>query len=265
MQWSGVCWSIVEFAFLVMNDFGDYMSAPKGVLLAGGTGSRLGSLCKVTNKHLLPIYDRPMIYYPLHTLISMKITDILIVSGTEHCGHILQLLGSGKSFGVNISYRVQDEAGGIAQALSLAESHACGNSVAVVLGDNIFMEKIDVSDFVDGARLFLKTTDTPERFGVAEINNNRLVSIEEKPLKPKSNLAVTGLYLYDNQVFDYIKKIKPSKRGELEITDINNIYIRQNKVSYHVMQEEWTDAGTFDSLFRANEIAKRYIDKKEKE
>ena len=232
----------------------------KGVVLAGGTGSRLGALCRVTNKHLLPIYNKPMIYYPLQTIINMGIDDVLIVSGTEHCGHILQLLGSGKNLGINISYRVQDEAGGIAQALSLAENFACGSSVAVILGDNIFIDNFDINDFEDGAKLFLKETDTPERFGIAEVVGNSIVSIVEKPKNPKSNLAVTGLYVYDNYVFDYIRDINPSSRGELEITDINNIYIKENKVSFEIVRNEWTDAGTFESLHRANQIAKKYAE-----
>lgn len=229
----------------------------KGVLLAGGTGSRLGSLCRVTNKHLLPIYNKPMIYYPLQTLIDMDIRDILVVSGVEHCGHILQLLGSGKEFGINISYRVQDAAGGIAQALSLAEDFASAYNVAVILGDNIFTEKFDISDFSGGAKLFLKHTITPERFGVATIQNDKLIEIVEKPKNPKSNLAVTGLYVYENSVFDYIKTIKPSARGELEITDINNIYINNHNVQYQIVQNDWTDAGTFESLYKANEIARK--------
>lgn len=228
----------------------------KGVLLAGGTGSRLYPTTKVTNKHLLPIYNKPMIYYPLETLINMGITDILVVSGTEHCGHILQLLGSGKSFGVNISYRVQDEAGGIAQALGLAESFACGSDVAVILGDNIFLDNFAIDDFVSGARIYLKKTSTPERFGIANFYQDKLISIVEKPKQYISDLAVTGLYLYDNNVFDHIKNIKPSQRNELEITDINNIYIREQKISYEIVKNAWTDAGTFESLYTANQIAR---------
>jgi len=229
----------------------------KGILLAGGTGSRLGSLCRVTNKHLLPIYDKPMIFYPLGTLANMGIEDIMVVSGTEHCGHILQLLGSGKDFGVNISYRVQDRAGGIAQALSLASGFACGSNVAVILGDNVFTDTFHIDDFQNGAKLYLKETKTPERFGVAKIENGKIVQIVEKPSNPESNLAVTGLYLYDHQIFDFIKTIKPSARGELEITDINNIYLRNQNVTYQIVQGDWTDAGTFESLFAANQIARK--------
>lgn len=229
----------------------------KGVLLAGGTGSRLGKLCAVTNKHLLPVYDKPMIYYPLNTLIKMGVSEIMIVSGVEHCGHILQLLGSGKEFGVSISYRVQDQAGGIAQALSLASNFVGSSKVAVILGDNIFEDAFDVSDFSGGARLFLKETSTPERFGVAHVVNKYITAIVEKPQAYVSNLAVTGLYVYDSRVFDFIKELKPSPRGEFEITDVNNRYIREGGVTYQTVSGGWSDAGTFESLFRAGEIARK--------
>lgn len=231
----------------------------KGVLLAGGTGSRLYPLTKVTNKHLLPIYNKPMIFYPLSTLIDLGLKEILVVTSIDFCGHISQLLGSGKDFGVQISYKVQDEAGGIAQALSLAEGFACGSSVVVILGDNIFAQKfsnLSVEQFKSGAKVFLSKTHSPERFGVAEIFNRKLVAIEEKPKYPKSNYAVTGLYMYDNTVFDCIRQIKPSSRNELEITDVNNYYIQKNAMSYEFINGEWTDAGTFESLYRANTIAR---------
>lgn len=233
----------------------------KGVLLAGGTGSRLGSLCRVTNKHLLSIYNKPMIFYPLQNLIDMGIRDILIVSGTEHCGHILQLLGSGKDLGVDISYRVQDKAGGIAEALYLAKNFAYDSSVAVILGDNVFMNKFDsnvIANFSSGCQLFLKEVSDPKRFGVAEVENDKIVCIQEKPSVPKSNLAVTGLYLYDANVFSCIEKLKYSARGELEITDVNNMYIQNNSAKYVLLDKEWTDAGTFESLYKANQIAKKY-------
>ena len=211
----------------------------KGVILAGGTGSRLFPITKVTNKHLLPIYNKPMIFYPLQTLIGMGIKDILIVSGTEHCGHILQLLGSGKDFGVSISYKVQDEAGGIAQALGLTEGFVGGESVAVILGDNIFEDKFDVSDFRTGARLFIKEVNDPHRFGVPTIVNGKIIWILEKPKNPPSNYAVTGLYVYDKDVFTIIKKLKPSLRGELEITDVNNVYIKKDgHVHYDIVKGE---------------------------
>lgn len=228
----------------------------KGVILAGGTGSRLLPLTQVTNKHLLPIYDKPMIFYPLNTLIRMGIEEILVVSGIEHCGHILQLLGSGKEFGVDISYKVQDTAGGIAQALGLAENFVAKDSVAVILGDNVYEDTFDISSFYAGVHLYLKEVQDAHRFGVANVVNNYITCIEEKPTNPKSNLAVTGLYLYDNRVFDVIKKIKPSRRSELEITDVNNRYIQIGDISYDIVKGDWTDAGTFESLHRANVIAR---------
>jgi len=226
----------------------------KGVILAGGTGSRLLPLTKVTNKHLLPVYNKPMIYFPLQTLMDMGIKDILIVSGPGHAGHFVNLLGSGKDFGIKLSYEIQDEAGGIAQALGLAETFSAGDSVAVILGDNIFEDKFDLSKFKNGAAIFLKEVDDPQRFGVAELANERVVSIEEKPQKPKSNWAVTGLYVYNNNVFKIIKTLKPSKRGELEITDVNNAYIKQGSMVANVVKGYWSDAGTFESLFRASKL-----------
>jgi glucose-1-phosphate thymidylyltransferase len=229
----------------------------KGIILAGGTGSRLHPLTKVTNKHLLPVYNKPMIYYPLQTLINAGIKEILIVSGPGHAGHFVNLLGSGKEFGIKLSYEIQDEAGGIAQALGLAEDFADNESVCVILGDNIFEEKIDIKDFEDGARIYLKEVQDPQRFGVAEINEeNKIKNIEEKPKNPKSNLAVTGLYIYDNKVFDIIKTLKPSERGELEITDVNNYYIKQGKIEAKIIKGYWSDAGTFESLFKASMLVK---------
>ena len=230
----------------------------KGIILAGGTGSRLYPLTKVTNKHLLPIYDKPMIYYPMQTLIDAGIKDIMIVSGKGHVGHFLELLGSGSEFGVNFSYEIQKEAGGIAQALSLTEKFANGDDVTVILGDNIFQDNIreHVNSFKAGARIFIKTVSDAHRFGVAEVdhNKNQVLGIEEKPASPKSNYAVTGLYIYDNNVFDIVKTLKPSNRGELEITDVNNEYIRKGQLSYSVLDGYWSDAGTFESLFRASEL-----------
>lgn len=230
----------------------------KGIILAGGTGSRLMPLTKVTNKHLLPVYSKPMIMYPLETLIKMGIREILIVSGVEHCGHIAQLLGSGKDFGVSISYRIQDEAGGIAQALSLGEEFVGKlDSVAVILGDNIFEDVFDVSDFRWGAKLFLKKSRTPERFGVAQVVNDTIISIVEKPKTFVSDLVVTGLYIYDWRVFGIIKGLKPSARGELEITDVNNHYLSIGELPFQMVSGEWTDAGTFESLFMANALARK--------
>lgn len=226
----------------------------KGVILAGGTGSRMMPLTKVTNKHLLPVYNKPMIYFPLETLKGMGITEILIVSGPGHAGHFVNLLGSGKEFGVKLSYEVQEEAGGIAQALSLAEDFADEDTVAVILGDNIFEDKFDMRSYKDGATIFLKQVPDPQRFGVAELKADNVISIEEKPKNPKSNWAVTGLYIYDNEVFKIIKTLKPSARGELEITDVNNVYLKKGKMKANFVKGFWSDAGTFDSLIRASNL-----------
>lgn len=232
----------------------------KGVILAGGKGTRLLPITKVTNKHLLAIYNKPMIYYPLGVLTSAGIKDILIVTGPEHAGHFLNLLGSGKEFGVRISYEVQEGAGGIAQALSLAEDFADKEKIAVILGDNIFEKSLHraIRKFKNestGAKIFLKKVEEANRFGVAEIKNRKLVRIEEKPRAPKSDLAVTGLYLYDQTVFEKIKKLKPSRRGELEITDVNNMYLKNKDLSYEIIEGDWTDAGTFNSLLKASMLA----------
>ena len=238
----------------------------KGVILAGGTGSRLYPLTKVTNKHLLPVYNKPMIYYPLETLARAGIKDILIISGKDHAGHFLNLLGSGRDFGVNLSFEVQDGASGIAHALSLAENFSGKESIAVILGDNIFEDDIskDIASFerqAGGARIFLKEVGDANRFGVAEIRGDAIIGIEEKPKDPKSNLAVTGLYMYDSDVFDIIRTISPSERGEYEITDVNNTYIKRGSLSYSLLRGDWTDAGTFESLFKANNIAREHHEK----
>jgi len=232
----------------------------KGVILAGGTGSRLHPLTKVTNKHLLPVYDRPMIYFPLTTLIRAGITDIMIVSGRGHAGHFLELLGSGMEFGISLTYEIQEKAGGIAEALGLASHWADGDNIAVILGDNIFQDDIgaDVSSFDRGARIFLKEVPDARRFGVAELRDDTVVSIEEKPENPKSAYAVTGLYLYDPEVFSVIKKLRPSGRGELEITDVNNTYIRKGRMRYTILNGFWSDAGTFDSLLRASLLIQKH-------
>jgi len=235
----------------------------KGVILAGGTGSRLYPLTKVTNKHLLPVYDKPMIYYPLQTLVSAGIKDIMIVSGRGHAGHFLELLGSGSEMGVHFTFEIQEEAGGIAQALSFAEDFVDGDNVAVVLGDNIFQDNIkeDVLTFKSGAKIFLKEVTDAQRFGVAELEGNKVVGIEEKPKNPKSNLAVTGLYIYDCEVFNAIKTLRPSGRGELEITDVNNYYINKDVMRYKVLDGFWSDAGTFESLFYASELVRNLREK----
>lgn len=233
----------------------------KGVILAGGTGSRLMPCTKVTNKHLLPVYNKPMIFYPLQTLIDAGIKDILIVSGPGHAGHFLNLLGSGKDFGARLKFEIQDEAGGIAQALGLAEDFADNEGVAVILGDNIFEDnmKKKAMNFKSGAKIFLKEVSDPQRFGVAEVKGTKVISIEEKPKKPKSNLAVTGFYIYDPDVFSIIKKLKPSARGELEITDVNNEYIRKGRMEAAFLNGFWSDAGTFDSLLRASQLVKEKL------
>jgi len=235
----------------------------KGVILAGGKGTRLGTSTKVTNKHLLPIYDKPMIDYPLQTLLSAGITKILIVTGTDHIGAIISYLGSGKSYEAEFTYRVQDAAGGIAQALALAEDFANSEPIICILGDNIFYDnfsetlKKTINTFSTGAKIFLAKTDEAKRFGVAETKDGKVVSIEEKPKFPKSNLAVTGLYIYDTSVFEIIKNLKPSARGELEITDVNNEYIRQGKMNYDALEGWWSDAGTPETLYRNWEFARK--------
>jgi glucose-1-phosphate thymidylyltransferase len=234
----------------------------KGIVLAGGTGSRLYPLTKVTNKHLLPVYNQPMIFYPINTLIDAGITDILIISGRGHAGHFLELLGSGSDWGAKFTYEIQEQAGGIAQALGLAESWADEDPVCVILGDNIFEDPIRdaVSGFSSGAQVFLKAVPDAHRFGVAEVQDDRIVSIEEKPKMPKSNLAVTGLYLYGRDVFPIIRTLKPSRRGELEITDVNNEYIRRKEMKFTVLPGYWSDAGTFESLLRAGILVRDHED-----
>ncbi len=242
--------------------------AMKGIILAGGNGRRLGYLTEVTNKHLLAVYDKPMIFFPLQTLLNCGIRDILIVSGRDHVEGFLRLLGSGVKFGARFTYKVQDEAGGIAQALSLAEDFVGSDSCAVILGDNIFEdmlgehvrafgEKRVTSGGVGGAHIFLKEVIDADRFGVAELSGDRVVSIEEKPSVPKSNYAVTGFYLYDCDVFRIIKTLKPSGRQELEITDVNNAYIARGTMTASRLSGDWTDAGTFESLHHANVLARK--------
>jgi glucose-1-phosphate thymidylyltransferase len=234
----------------------------KGVILAGGTGSRLQPLTKVTNKHLLPVGRQPMIYYPIEKLTKAGITEILIVTGTEHMGSMVNLLGSGKDFGCNFTYKVQDEAGGIAQALSLAENFAKDSSLAVLLGDNIFEDKLIpyLNAFLElgkGSMILGKEVEFPQRFGVAEVSGEQVLSITEKPESPKSSIAVTGVYFYDNNVFDIIRACTPSDRNELEITDVNNIYISQKKMHFRLMKGWWSDAGTFESLAQVNELVQQ--------
>ncbi|MGD2095161.1 MAG: sugar phosphate nucleotidyltransferase [Phycisphaerales bacterium] len=231
----------------------------RGVVLAGGTGSRLMPLTKITNKHLLPVGQKPMIYYPIEKLISIGIDEILIVTGVEHMGDVVSLLGSGKDFGCRFTYKVQDQAGGIAQALALAENFAQGEPLAVILGDNIFQSNLKcyAEKFIaqkTGARILLKQVPHPQRFGVAEISGDKVISIEEKPEKPRSEYAVTGIYFYDAEVFDIIRSLKPSARGEFEITHVNEAYIEKGRLAYDILDGWWTDAGTFESLNKANEL-----------
>jgi glucose-1-phosphate thymidylyltransferase len=232
----------------------------KGVILAGGLGTRLYPLTKVTNKHLLPVYDKPMIYYPIQTLINAGINDILIVTGGNNAGDFLKLLGNGKEFGLkHINYTYQDGEGGIAEALRLAEFFASGEKICVVLGDNIIEKNIRkaVENFrrqKKGAKILLKEVPDPQRFGVAELKGDRITRIEEKPKKPKSRYAVIGIYLFDEEVFNIIKTLKPSGRGELEITDVNNRYIEKRFMTWDILEGWWTDAGTFESLIRANQL-----------
>ncbi len=229
----------------------------KGVILAGGLGSRLFPLTKVTNKHLLPVYNKPMIYYPIQTLVRAGIRDILLVTGGNSAGDFLRLLGNGKEFGLNhFNYAYQEGEGGIAEALSLAEHFADGDRIVVILGDNILEDNLTpfVNSFrkqKSGARLLLKEVEDPERFGVADIKGKNIIKITEKPKNPKSSYAVVGAYMYDATIFDLIRPLKPSKRGELEITDVNNAYLRRGDLEYDVLKGYWTDAGTFESLYRA--------------
>ncbi len=231
----------------------------RGVVLAGGTGSRLYPLTKVTNKHLLPVGREPMIFHPVRRLVEAGITEILIVTGTEHMGDVVGLLGSGKEFGCEFTYRVQDEAGGIAQALGLARRFGRGGRLAVILGDNIF--EASIAGFAaayrrqpSGAKILLQEVHDPGRYGVAVTEGNRVVRIVEKPKDPPSRMAVTGIYFYDQSVHEIITALRPSGRGELEITDVNNAYIARGDLTFDVLPGWWTDAGTFESLKHANDL-----------
>ena len=229
----------------------------KGVLLAGGLGTRLYPLTHATNKHLLPVFDRPMIYYPIQTLVNAGITEVMVVTGGPHAGHFLAVLRNGEQLGLtHLEYAYQEAEGGIAQALALCEDFADGQDIAVILGDNTTDADIGpaVRTFQKGARLFLKPVPDPERFGVPVLDGGSIIRIEEKPKEPKSSYAVTGLYIYDNKVFDYIKTCKPSGRGELEITDVNNLYIEAGELSWVELEGFWSDAGTFESLYRTNKF-----------
>ncbi len=231
----------------------------KGVILAGGLGTRLHPLTKVTSKHLLPVGNEPMIYHSIKQLTSAGVSDILIVTNPQYVGDFVNTLGGGKDFGCEFTYRVQEEAKGIAHALALAEGFAANGRIVVLLGDNIFETSIreSVNDFQTqqrGARVLLKQVSDPERYGVATLNDNRIVAIEEKPEHPKSDYAVVGVYFYDASVFDVIRTVEPSARGEYEITAVNNVYIQRGELEYSFVDGKWVDAGTFDSLSEAHQM-----------
>ncbi len=225
----------------------------KGVLICGGTGSRLRPLTEVTNKSLLPVYDQPLIFYPLKKLLNAGIKDIMIISGNEHIDQMAGFLGSGIKFGCSFSYRVQDVPGGIAQALGMAEEFIDGDSVCALLGDNIFFDDLTpaIQSFKKGGHVFVKEVSDPKRFGVVELKEDKIISVEEKPENPKSNFIQTGCYIYDHRCFDVIRNLKPSPRGELEITDVSKWFMEQNELTATILQDEWIDAGTFESLFQA--------------
>lgn len=230
----------------------------KGVILAGGLGTRLYPLTKVTNKHLLPVYNKPMIFYPIETLVRAGITDIMVVTGGPHCGHFMSILKNGHELGIkHLEYAYQENEGGIAEALSLAKDFAEKDSVTVILGDNTSDADIkdEVDNFKEGALIFLKEVPDPERFGIATFDPadpSKIIKITEKPQNPDSRMAVTGVYIYDNQVFDFISKIKPSERGELEITDVNNKYVEQGQLRWSELKGYWRDSGTFETLLESN-------------
>ncbi len=232
----------------------------KGAILAGGLGSRLYPLTYATNKHLLPVFDKPMIYYPIQTLVNAGIDDVIIVTGGPHAGDFLHVIKNGQEFGLrHVEYAYQEGEGGIAEALRICEHFVDGESVAVILGDNCTDADIrdEVQSFSTGARIFLKPVPDPQRFGVPVFDNPgssdaRIIRIDEKPSSPANNYAVTGLYIYDQQVFDFIKMNKPSARGEMEITDVNNRYIERGELSWAMLDGFWSDAGTFESLYRTN-------------
>jgi glucose-1-phosphate thymidylyltransferase len=232
-----------------------------GVILAGGKGSRLGELTRVTNKHLLPVGPSPMVFHPLRKMVGAGLREILLVSGTEHMGDFVELLGSGREHGCNLTYRVQDEAGGIAQALGLAELFCQNAHSLVILGDNIFLDPLhDVlaaaAKQPEHAWIALKQVADPERYGVAELRGDQVIGIEEKPAKPKSHYAVAGIYVYPPDVFHVIRTLKPSQRGELEITDVNNHYLKLGRLGSSILQGYWTDAGTLESLGHANGLVR---------
>ncbi len=239
----------------------------KGIILAGGKATRLRPLTKITSKQLLPIYNKPMIFYPIETLVKAGIKDILIIIAPDYAGHFLNLLGSGKDFGAKFSFEIQDEARGLAEAFTIGENFIGKDNVTMILGDNIFDYDFSgsIKNFSGGAKIFAKHVEDPERFGVVEFDDeHKVLSIVEKPSEPKSNYAVVGMYIYDNKVINYAKSLTPSERGEIEITDINNLYKESGELTVDIIEGMWEDAGTFDSLLRANNLmaekAKREVD-----
>jgi len=234
----------------------------KGIILAGGRGSRLKPLTNVTSKQLLPIYNQPMIYYPLNTLLKAGIEEIEIIVAPDHAGDFLKLLGSGKEFGCNFTYEIQEKAEGLAQAFLIAENFIGNDNVTLILGDNLFEDDFSeaIQSFEKGGRVFAKKVDDPQRFGVVEFNDqNQALSIEEKPSKPKSEYAVTGLYIYDNTVIEKAKSLTPSARGEIEITDLNNLYLQENMLDVAFVEGQWFDTGTFESMYQAIEFARQRV------
>ncbi|MCK5320036.1 NTP transferase domain-containing protein [Candidatus Parcubacteria bacterium] len=237
----------------------------KGIILSGGSATRLRPCTKVTSKQLLPVYNRPMIYYPLNTLVKAGIKEILIIVSPERAGDYLNLLGSGKEFGVKFTYEIQDEPKGLAEAFIIGENFIDEDNVAMILGDNIFEDDFiqDIKNFKSGGKIFAKEVSDPERFGIVEFNKkNKAISIEEKPKNPKSSYCVTGLYIYDSRAIQAAKSLKPSARGELEITDLNNWYLKKGELDVSMVEGEWIDAGTFDSLLRAQIFAKEKMQDK---
>jgi glucose-1-phosphate thymidylyltransferase len=229
----------------------------KGIIISAGLGTRLKPVTNIISKNLLPVYNKPMIYYPISTLLNAGVDEILIVVNREHLWQYKQLLGNGEEFNIKISYTIQEEQKGTAHAVGCAEEFANGESIAVIFGDNIFEDDFDFRNFEEGAEIFLKEVPDPERFGIAEVKDNKIISLEEKPQNPKSNYCIVGMYLYDKNVFDYIRTLKPSTRNELEITDLNNIYFENNKLCYKIVNGFWIDAGTFDAMLEAGNLIKK--------
>tara|TARA_R110002074_G_scaffold30671_3_gene86595 strand:+ start:6018 stop:6731 length:714 start_codon:yes stop_codon:yes gene_type:complete len=236
----------------------------KGILLCGGLGSRLHPLTKVTNKHLLPVGEKPMVLHSVEKLVQAGVRDIMIITGTEHMGDMISLLGSGAEYECEFTFRVQDKPDGIGGALALCENFVGGDNCVVILGDNIFYSSLeqDVKDFnlkQKNCQLFLKEVPDPQRYGVADFEGDRVIGIEEKPSKPKSNFAITGIYMYDNKVFEILRNLKPSARGEYEITDVNNVYIERESMSFAILDGWWTDAGTHPSYYKANKLVRESL------